>query len=970
MSGKEAAERKNTDRPQSPYRGLHAFRYSDRHVFLGRDKIAENLFAKVLVSPLVVLFGHSGSGKSSLINAGLVPALRKESYGVERLLLRPIRDEPILVERIDTGEEPGPGFTPSIFDTKTQSQGSRIAISLEHFREILSLRDSPSPCVLIFDQFEELFTLFDRESEEQQILRREFLEMFFKVANSDDFHIKILIAIREDFLGRLELLTKNYARIFDYRLRLGHLSREDARKAILDPFKPGHSYVSRIKPELAQEILSDLKEHRLEGSIHPTKLQIVCNRLWNRFAADRVEIGIDEYKELDRVRGILQTLLEDELDIRPGKRRTLTIATLGQLITDQSTRDVVSEGKLLELITSAEGADPKKVDPILRYLKTKKLVSLTAQRGTSYYELTTEYLIPSIEQEVRDRESREAYRLEVAKPIEEKVAQIKRAKRRAKRLRRFLGYPVVLLLATLSFVAFFFKTRDKTQELESLIRKHAESAEQHKLEARSNHQIFQETEDDLNSQIATLEKERQGRDILFQKIFQGIDESVTELTRAKKKREQAEEQKALEEKKKRLSDSVEELRRELSRHERRKERRRRSEEAARRLLWRTDQLGDYNRLDRLLLALHTASITSGADEATPIDAKRAVRKTLEDAFTLQAPSEVRDLSITSKKRLLAAATASGVFLWDFQGRAKEPLRQGEAFSSVAFNGDTGNRLVASSEGQSAIIWDVETWSEIARFDTNLFPINSIALNPDGSQLATGSKLLTLWNVHDRTFDRMNINSAFKFSNKILAVDFSDSGNLIATGNHNDRAVVWYLEERERTTLRHESPVEAVDLDHTGRYLATGSSDRIEVWDLTTHKSIGHQPLDGSSEPVTDVAFSQDGALLAASGGQSVKVWAFQAGIQPEPLVELHAFQAHDGTVHTVAFRPGETGRQFLFSGGTDSKIRIYLLESHADLDGHWEELLAIARRKVGQHRLSDERCRNFFREDCPALPER
>ena len=100
----------------SPYRGIEPFRYKDADVFFGREIFVEDLVANILAFRLVVLFGESGSGKSSLINAGLIPALGKEGWGLERLRIGASADTPIVVERTPIGENASGGFLPSIFD--------------------------------------------------------------------------------------------------------------------------------------------------------------------------------------------------------------------------------------------------------------------------------------------------------------------------------------------------------------------------------------------------------------------------------------------------------------------------------------------------------------------------------------------------------------------------------------------------------------------------------------------------------------------------------------------------------------------------------------------------------------------------------------------------------------------------------------------------------------------------------------
>ena len=183
----------------SPYRGIHPFRYVDRAYFFGREETVTELLAKVLVSRLVLLFGESGTGKSSLINAGLIPALEKEGLNPERLRVRPIPEEPILIERIQAKDEGGGRFLPSIFaddkpaETSTESQVAPC--SLERF--LKTVRDTDAYPVLIFDQFEELFTLFAQDRDKaakEEILRADLLDAIFQIVNDESLRVKVVIS--------------------------------------------------------------------------------------------------------------------------------------------------------------------------------------------------------------------------------------------------------------------------------------------------------------------------------------------------------------------------------------------------------------------------------------------------------------------------------------------------------------------------------------------------------------------------------------------------------------------------------------------------------------------------------------------------------------------------------------------------------------------------------------------------------
>src|SRR5262245_38320553 len=97
-----------------PYRGILPFRYVDRHLFFGREQFLEEFLAQILAFRLVILFGRSGAGKSSLINAGLIPALEKEGLGFDRLRVGSEAATPLIVDRIPRTERQDGDFLPSV----------------------------------------------------------------------------------------------------------------------------------------------------------------------------------------------------------------------------------------------------------------------------------------------------------------------------------------------------------------------------------------------------------------------------------------------------------------------------------------------------------------------------------------------------------------------------------------------------------------------------------------------------------------------------------------------------------------------------------------------------------------------------------------------------------------------------------------------------------------------------------------
>jgi hypothetical protein len=391
----------------SPYRGIRPFRYADRENFYGREKVIEELYANILLYRLVLLFGESGAGKSSVINAGIIPLLQKEGYQAERLRVSPeYENSPILVERMegDLGEHTS--YLPSIFAedrTKTTEAPERIPCSVDQFFN--SVRDAAGSTIplLIFDQFEELFTLFASKNEEdsgqKMLAQSQILNSIYELAHGHELKVKLLIIIREDFLGKLEIFAKSYPQIFDHRVRLQNLIIEDAKKAITGPFEKSNIFVSRLSDGLADTIVQELSRDDIYGQVHATQLQIVCDRLWQKNAKKRKNITENEFSEEGRVKGLLEGYLTSELEKLAPSQKSQAIQVLGNLITDSETRDIVSEAKLKGFLNAKS---ERAIDVLLQtldLLEKQRIINRTTQRGTFYYEIASEYLIPPIKEQ-------------------------------------------------------------------------------------------------------------------------------------------------------------------------------------------------------------------------------------------------------------------------------------------------------------------------------------------------------------------------------------------------------------------------------------------------------------------------------------------------------------------------------------------------------------------------------------------
>ena len=256
---------------ENPWLGLDSFTEETRQYFHGRNAEIAELARRVQRKLLTVLFGQSGLGKTSILRAGIVPRLRREGYCPVYVRIDYSADSPPPSEQIKA----------AIFSA-TASWGiwSRpgAAVAGESLWEFLHHRDeilrdaSGKPLVplLIFDQFEEIFTLaqdddFGRRRAAQFIADLADLvenrapkaleERFDRddaIADRFDFgraDYRVLIALREDYLAHLEGLKSDMPSITQNRMRLARMTGKQALDAVL---KPGGALVSG---EMAESIV-------------------------------------------------------------------------------------------------------------------------------------------------------------------------------------------------------------------------------------------------------------------------------------------------------------------------------------------------------------------------------------------------------------------------------------------------------------------------------------------------------------------------------------------------------------------------------------------------------------------------------------------------------------------------------------------------------------------------------------------
>jgi WD40 repeat protein len=337
----------------------------------------------------VFLYGASGDGKSSLVSAGLMAAVvARRDWSPERIRVQPRDGEEIVVERIARSEADDDRL-PSLLAPDGDAS-PRFVMSAAAFearvRDVCAEGKRP---LLVFDQFEEVVTLFEeRQAIEAQHRVAETLATLLR----EPLAVKLLFVFREDYLGKIKRLLAAVPELVDQALHLEALGADKLPAIVRGPFErfPGH-FERELDRELADRVCAAFDERIGSGELSLSEVQLVAQRLWQS----------DDPHALLRARGV-QGLLEDELGAAlqdlPADLRDAAIAVLAQMVTAAGTRNVISADDVAQRVCADDpDISPQLVASALQRLEREaRLVRRERRRDTYLYEIASEFLVPWI----------------------------------------------------------------------------------------------------------------------------------------------------------------------------------------------------------------------------------------------------------------------------------------------------------------------------------------------------------------------------------------------------------------------------------------------------------------------------------------------------------------------------------------------------------------------------------------------
>jgi len=389
--------------PEAPYRGLPPYRFCDQAIFFERARDAERLVRLVTMYRGSLLYGESGVGKSSLINAGFIPKVLSEMV-VERLRVQPRLNQEFVVERIARSAA-GRDFLPSLLTDSCAQE--RITIGAEEFLGRVQ-RAAASRLLLIFDQFEELltFTTDGPASGSAVESRRRIVDALVRLVHDrGNAHVRLLFVFREDYLAKFDRFFYLCPELPDQCLRLKPPPAASLHRVLRGPFESGRVPPGHWSREISQAVAGALEQQLRpaeEGEgVNLSQVQIAASELWRSDNPGELlaRRGVD---------GLVSDFLRDQLG-RFREDRETGEALLSLMITVQGTRKVVAEGEVLEELSRQEGFSGERVRAALEKLVSDThLVRRDYHRGMTTYEIVSEFLVPWIRTLKLQRTARKA----------------------------------------------------------------------------------------------------------------------------------------------------------------------------------------------------------------------------------------------------------------------------------------------------------------------------------------------------------------------------------------------------------------------------------------------------------------------------------------------------------------------------------------------------------------------------------
>ncbi len=313
----------------SPFKFLDSYDKQDKEIFFGREREIDELYQKVFESKILLVYGISGTGKTSLINCGLANKFNDSDWlPINIRRGKDINDS--LFKSISSN---------AIIKNKSKSVLKQLqSVYLDHFK----------PIYLIFDQFEEVF-IFGNKTERNELIKT------VKEVIESDIQCKFLFVIREEYLAGITEFEREITDILSNRIRIEKMSKQNARQVIEGPCK-----VHNIKVEenFTEKLLDKFGTESVD--IELTYLQVYLDKIYRSASQENVipseseesalTFSISLLEKLGDVSDLLGSFLEEQIKQLDDPNAGLAI--LKSFVSIKGTKRQITEEEVNEFALS------------------------------------------------------------------------------------------------------------------------------------------------------------------------------------------------------------------------------------------------------------------------------------------------------------------------------------------------------------------------------------------------------------------------------------------------------------------------------------------------------------------------------------------------------------------------------------------------------------------------------------------
>ncbi|WP_409490864.1 WD40 repeat domain-containing protein [Amycolatopsis sp. cmx-11-12] len=943
---------------ECPYPGLAAFGREQAEWFFGRDDLVAELITRLdrrlATGGLQMVVAPSGAGKSSLLRAGLVPALDRAAL--------PHSD----------------GWPKVVFTPTAEPMRESAVVD----------REPGSPIVVVVDQFEELFTLCTDDEQ-----RHEFIDRLIAIADGGGL---VVVGVRADFYSACADDPRLRAALQDAPLVVGPMSEGELREAILFPAK---AVELDIEPGLIEVLLRDLGITAKSGTAgyEAGRLPLLAHALrvsWQQRSGST--LTVQGYETTGGIHNAIATTADrvftglDEAGRKAARSLFLRLIKIGDGTEDTRRRvpgaELTDTAAIVDAFTQArlltrQQDDVEITHETLLHSWPRLREWINADRAGRLTHQNLEEMAATWDR--ADRDSSLLFwgsRLEVAQAWADSapdgelsqvgeafLAACRRSRRRAaQRKTRVIAVLTVLTVVASTAAFLFFRQQREAVHQRDLAIYNRVLTEADQLRG---------TDVSLSAQLDLVaHRLRPGEETATRLVtaanmplstpLTGHTDAITAVAFSSDGRIL-------------ITASMDESLR----------------------LWNVSdgtrpillgQAADSgSRVHAMAFSPDGRTVATGSlggavklwnvsDPAHPAESGGYLRD--QDGFMGQFGT-IDTVAFSPDGHTLAAASEQGsVQLWNVSDPARRAspskvFGHNKSVNSVAFSPD-GRTLATGSGDYTARLWNITDFSKPTPrgepLEGHLAVVNSVAFSPDGRTLASGSddNTMRLWNISDPAsptpFGRSASGHLGSAVSSVKAVAFSRDGRTLASGSTDSSARLWNVSDPARPKelgepLRgHTGAVDTVAFSPDGRTLATGSLDQsARLWNIpgstltggtTTIYSVAFSPdgrtmasgagdstarlwnvsdparpvpvgppLTGATKAVVSVAFSRDGRTLATGSSDStVRLWDISDRAQPTSLGE--PLKGHTRAVNSVAFSPDT---RTLATGSSDSTVRLW-----------------------------------------------